>query len=90
LLDVQKEQQNNIILCKAIGRILPDIYFVKSKLKPDRADFQIVESYGFDPFLNAIKKLIGKDSYTMEFQFNKFTEAQKLAFESRKMFYFSG
>ncbi|MFH0999687.1 MAG: hypothetical protein V1783_02495 [Bacteroidota bacterium] len=77
-------------MCKAIGRILPDIYFVKSKLKPDRADFQIVESYGFDPFLNAIKKLIGKDSYTMEFQFNKFTEAQKLAFESRKMFYFSG
>lgn len=52
LLDVQKEQEIYRILCKAIGRILPDVYFVISKLKHDKAHFQIVESYGFDPFLN--------------------------------------
>lgn len=89
LLDVQNEQEIYRILCKAISRILPEAYFVISKLMPDNKNFRIMESYGFDPFFNTIKKLVGKDPYTINFPLNKLTEDQKHSFDNRKMYYFS-
>jgi len=90
LLDVQEEHEIYTILCRAISRILPDAYFVVSKLDPESKNFHVVESYGFDPFFKAIKKLVGKDPYALAFPFNELTEDQKQAFESRKIHYFQG
>lgn len=90
LLDVKEEREVYHIMSKAIQNILPGILFAVTKLQPDDMNFRIMESSGFDKYLYAIQKLLGKDPFTIDFPFEDLTEEQLQAIESRKIHHFPG
>lgn len=90
LLHVKEEREVYHIMSKAIQKILPGILFAVTKLQHDDMNFRIMESSGFDKYLYAIKKIIGKDPFTIDFPFEDLTEEQLQAIESRKIHHFPG
>ena len=89
-LDVKEEQDIYLIMGDAVRRILPEAFFIVSKLQPDDMNFRIIESSGFDKYFNAIKTLVGQDPYAIDFPFKDLTDEQLKAFESRKLYLFPG
>lgn len=51
-------------------------------------NFRIIHSFGFDKYINAIKTLIGKDPFEMDFPFSDLTEEKQKDFQSRKLYHF--
>ncbi|HCY39799.1 MAG TPA: hypothetical protein DHV48_00305 [Prolixibacteraceae bacterium] len=89
LLEVKEEVQVYKIMSEAVNQIIPGVFFIVSKLQPDDMNFRIAESSGFEKYLNAIKIIVGKDPFTIDFPFNRLTEKQIQAFESRKLTHFT-
>lgn len=90
LLDVNDEKQVYNIIADGIKSILPGSYFLVSKLQPDDMNFRIIESFGFEKYLDIIQLVVGKDPFTIDFPFKDLTEQQLQAFESRKVYHFPG
>ena len=90
LADIEDESQIYQILNDGIKQILPDAYFIITKLQPDDMNFRIIHSFGFDKYFTAIKTLIGKDPFQMDFPFSDLSEQKQKLFESRKLYHASG
>lgn len=90
LNEIENESQIYEILNDGIKQILPDSYFIITKLQPDDMNFRIIQSFGFDKYFTAIKALIGKDPFQMDFPFSDLTETMQEEFESRKLYHASG
>lgn len=88
LIEVKNESEIYKVLIGGIKQILPNTYFLISKLQSDDKNFRIVESFGFENYFNAIKKIVGKDPFLIDFPFKNLTEEQFDAFESRKIYHF--
>jgi len=88
MLDASFEWEVYEILAEAVTRILPNAMFLVSKLQPDDMNFRIVQSSGFDNYFNAIKMIVGKDPFTLDFPLKNFTPDQIRAYESRKIHHF--
>jgi PAS domain S-box-containing protein len=89
LLEAKAEMEVYKIMSEAVRLIVPGVYFLVSKLQQDDMNFRIVESSGFETYLKAIKILVGKDPFTIDFPFNRLTEKQIQAFKSRKLTHFT-
>lgn len=89
LLEVKEEVKVYKIMSEAVRMIVPGVFFTVTKLQPDDMNFRIIESSGFESYLKAIKVLVGKDPFTIDFPFNRLTEKQIQAFESRKLTHFT-
>ncbi len=90
LVEINDEHEVFDIIKDAVSQILPGVFFVVTKLQTDDMNFRIIESSGFDKYFNAIKKLVGKDPFTMDFPFKELSEEQLKVFASRKIYFFSG
>lgn len=88
LLDVNDEKDVFQIMSKAINQILPGVFHVVSKLQDDDMNFRIVESFGLDKYFDTIKKIIGKDPFTIDFPFDDLTDQQLKVFENKEIFYY--
>ncbi|MDP2338559.1 MAG: PAS domain-containing sensor histidine kinase [Bacteroidota bacterium] len=53
-------------------------------------NFRIMESFGFEKYFKAIKKLVGKDPFTIDFPFEDLSNEKLEAFDSRKIYHFPG
>ncbi len=89
LIVIEKEREIYQIMAHAVALILPGAYFVVTKLQSDDMNFRIVESFGFDKYFSAIKKIVGKDPFTIDFPFGELSDEQLQAFESGKIHHFS-
>jgi len=90
LPDIENESQIYQILNDGIKQILPNSYFIITKLQPDDMNFRITHSFGFDKYFTAIKALLGKDPFQMDFPFDNLSEQKQKQFESRKLYHASG
>lgn len=88
LSNVKEEKQIYQIMNDAVREILPNAYFVITKLQDDDLNFRIIHSFGFDKYLAAIKTLIGKDPFRMDFPFNKLSESKQKEFKSKQLVHF--
>ncbi len=88
LVDIDDEHQIYQIMNDGVREILPGVYFVITKLQPDDMNFRIMHSFGFDKYMSAIKSLLGKDPFQMDFPFNDLDDAKKEIFENRKLHHF--
>ena len=90
LLDVKDEHEIYQIMAKSINQILPGAFLIITKLQPDDMNFRIMENSGFDTYFNAIEKLLGKDPYSIDFPFQDLTEEERVGFDNREIYHFSG
>ena len=88
LLNVKEEKEVFKIIDKAIHQILPNSFYVISKLQDDDMNFRIVEGSDLDKYFKTLKKIIGKDPYTINFPFDNLPKPQLKSFESKELFYF--
>ena len=89
-LGVVEESQIYQILSEAIKKILPNSFFIVTKLQPDDTNFRIVKSSTNEKYFGFIKNLLGKDPYTIDFPIETLSTVQLEAFESRKILHFPG
>lgn len=89
LTEITEEIQIYQIMNEGVKGILPNAYFLITKLQPDDMNFRIIHSFGFDKYINAIKVLLGKDPFLMDFPFSDLSEAKRKEFESRKLHHFT-
>jgi PAS domain S-box-containing protein len=87
LTDVTEEQQIYQIMNDGIKQILPDSYFIIAKLQPEDMNFRMIQSFGFDEYFTAIKTLLGKDPFQIDFPFSNLSETHLKGFESRKLYH---
>lgn len=85
LTDVTEEQEIYQIMNDGIKQILPESYFIITRLQSDDMNFRITHSFGFEKYLAAIKTLMGKDPFQMDFPFSDLSEINKKEFESREL-----
>ncbi len=90
LIAIEKEGMIYQIMGQTIAKILPGVLIFVTKLQPDDMNFRIVESFGFDKYFNAIKKILGKDPFTIDFPFDELSNNQITAFESGRIHRFPG
>ena len=90
LLLVKEEYEIYEIMSQAIKQMLPGVFFLVAKIMHDDMNFRILDSYGFEKYLNTIKKILGKDPYQIDFPFKNLTKEQLHSFESRKIHHFPG
>ena len=90
LLDVTEEHEIFQILSNAISQLLPDVFIIITKIQTEDMSFRITDNKGFDKYFDTIKKLLGKDPYSMSFPYQDLTEEQQREFENRKIYHFSG
>lgn len=90
LSDVTCESQIYQVMNDGIRQILPDSYFLITKLQTNDMNFRIIHSFGFKKYFLPIKTLLGKDPYQMDFPFSDLSESKKKQFESRKLYQFNG
>jgi hypothetical protein len=76
LLGVVEEEQIYHVLNEAMAKLLPDSYFLVTKLQPDDANFRIVKTPVLDKYFGLVEKLLGKNPYTMDFPIETLTELQ--------------
>lgn len=88
LTDVTEEQQIFQIMNDGIKQILPHSYFFSTKLIPETMTFKINHSFGVEKYISAIKKILGKDPYVMDFPFSDLSEERQKMFESRTLYHF--
>ncbi len=89
LTDITDELEIYQIMNDGIKQILPESYFIITTLQPDDMNFRITHSFGFEKYLSAIKTLLGKDPYQMNFLFSDLSEVKQKEFQSRKLYHFS-
>lgn len=87
LLQIKEEKDIYSILVSAITKIVPGIYCAVSKLQTDDMNFRIVHTCGLENFMQAIKLLLGKDPYEMNFPFKDLADEHRLGFDSRKLYH---
>lgn len=90
LLDVTDEHEIYRIMSHSINQILPGAFLIITKLQPDDMNFRIMENSGFDTYFNAIEKLLGKDPYSIDFPFQDLTEEERVGFDNREIYHFTG
>ncbi|WP_111707247.1 sensor histidine kinase [Lutibacter citreus] len=88
LTDVNDELEIYQIMNDAIKEILPDSYFLITKLQPDDMNFRIIHSFGLDKYLTTIKTLVGKDPFEIDFPFSDLSEAEQEEFQNRELHHF--
>src|SRR3989339_1243316 len=88
LLNVDEEPQIYQIVNDGIKDIIPNFYFLITKLQPDDMNFRLTHSFGFDKFINPIETLLGKNPFEIDFPFSDLDDAKKMAFESGKLHHF--
>ncbi|MBN2598168.1 MAG: PAS domain-containing sensor histidine kinase [Marinifilaceae bacterium] len=88
LIKVDEEFQIYQIMYDGIREVIPDVYFLITKLQPDDMNFRIIHSFGFDKFINSIKTLLGKNPFEIDFPFSDMDDAKQKAYESGKLFHF--
>jgi len=89
LLYIKEEDDIFNIIEDAIKKLLPNVYFLVSKLQPDDFNFRVIKHYGFDHYLNAITKIVGKDPTSIDFPLTNLSEEQQTSMKSRKLHHFS-
>lgn len=89
ITEINKEDQVYKLMYEGVKEIIPDVHFVISKLQPDDMNFRITHHFGFEKTFFAIKKLLGKDPFQIDFPFNDLSETKRKQFESRKLHYFT-
>ncbi len=90
LLPLNDEQEVYNIVGRAVSKIIPGVYFAITKLQPDDMNFRLAASFGFDNYLKAIKAIVGRDPFTMDFPFYELPAEQIRSFENREMIHFPG
>lgn len=88
LIKIDEELQIYQIMNDGIREIIPEVYFLITKLQPDDMNFRITHSFGFDKFINPIQVLLGKNPFEMDFPFSDLDDTKQKAFESGKLFHF--
>ena len=88
LIKIDEEIQIYQIMNDGIREIIPEVYFLITKLQPDDMNFRITHSFGFDKFINPIQILLGKNPFEIDFPFSDLDDAKQKAFESGKLFHF--
>lgn len=86
LTNIEEEQEIYQILYDGIKKILPESYFLITRLQDDDMNFRITHSFGFEKYLPAVKTLIGKDPFKMGYPFSDLSEEQQKQFESRELY----
>lgn len=89
LTEVSEEIEVYDIMHEAVKEILPDVYFLVTKLHRNDMNFRIIHSFGFDTTFNAIQKLLGKNPSELDFPFNDLSEIKKEKFKSRSLYRFN-
>lgn len=89
MIHIEDEQEIYPLMSDSINQILPGVFFIVTKLQADDLNFRIMENVGFDKYFKAIKKIVGKDPFTMDFPLKDLSEDKLKAFESRKLYQFS-
>lgn len=89
LSQVAKETEIYEILNDGLKEILPDVYVIITKIQPDERNFRVIHSFGFDKYIQALKVLLGKDPFQMDFPFSDLSEFKQNEFETRKLYHFS-
>lgn len=81
MLKIDEEVQIYQIVHDSIREIIPDVYFLITKLQPDDMNFKVNHSFGFDKFMNPIQTLFGKNPFEKDFPFiNKEYNCNNLCF----------
>ncbi|MBS4058823.1 MAG: PAS domain-containing sensor histidine kinase [Bacteroidetes bacterium] len=88
LIKIDEELQIYQIMNDGIREIIPDVYFLISKLQPDDMNFRMTHSFGFDKFINPIQTLLGKNPFEIDFPFIDMDDAKQKGYESGKLFHF--
>lgn len=87
LLEIKQEEEIFKVMAEAIGKLLPGAYSVVSKLQADDMNFRVVHTHGLDKFVDAIRMLIGKNPYEIDFPFKDLESQHREGFISRKLYY---
>jgi len=90
LLGVVEEQQIYQIMSEAVEKILPDSFFVVTKLQPDDINFRVVKSSVFEKNFWLLKKLLGRSPYTLDFPIDILTHSLIEVYEKREIHHFKG
>jgi PAS domain S-box-containing protein len=85
LSDISEEKQIYQVMNDGIRQILPDSYFIITRLQPDDMNFRIIHSFGFAKYFAVIKTLMGKDPFQMDFPFSDLSEVNQKEFQTRKL-----
>lgn len=88
LTNIKEEHQIYQIMKDGVREILPDVYFLISRLQPNDMNFRMIHSFGVDKYISAVKTLLGKDPFEMDFPFNDLSVEKQKFFESRKLYRF--
>lgn len=89
LSEITEETQIYEIMHEGIKEILPDVYSIITKLQPDDMNFRLIHSFGLDKYIPAVKILLGKDPFQMDFPFSDLSDFKKGEFETRKLYHFT-
>lgn len=88
LTNITEESEIYQAMNDGIKHILPDSFFIITKLQPDQLNFRITHSFGIDKFISPIKTLLGRDPFEMDFKFNDLSPEKQKKFQSRKLYHF--
>lgn len=88
LLEIREEHEVYKILASALTKILPGTFCMVSKLQADKKNFRIVQMHGVEKYIDTAKMLLGKDPHEWDFPFEELLKNHRVAFESRKLYYF--
>lgn len=89
LSEMINETQIYEVMNEGIKEVLPDAYCIITKLQPDEMNFRLIHSFGLEKFIPAVKILLGKDPFQLDFPFSDLSEFKQGEFETRKLYHFS-
>src|SRR5665647_3336950 len=89
LLYIKEEDDIFNIIEDAIKKLLPNVYFLVSKLQPDDFNFRVIKHYGFDHYLNEITKIVSKEITIIDFPLINLSEEKQIIMKTRKLSHFS-
>lgn len=89
LANTQNEEKVYQIMYEGISAILPDIYFIITKIHPGESSFTITHMYGFEKYMDEIKILVGKDPLKRSYSINELSDNQLEIFENGRLHKFS-
>jgi PAS domain S-box-containing protein len=85
---VEDELQVYEIMYEGVKKILPNVYFVISKLQEDDMNFRIIHNFGFERTFSTIKSLLGKDPFQMDFPFDDLSGEKLEGYKNRTLYHF--
>lgn len=88
LLKIHDESHVYQIMYEGMREILPDVYFIITKLQPDDMNFRIEHSFGFEKLIKPIQTLLGKNPFEIDFPFADLDDEKRKVFESGKLHHF--